>query len=36
MEQWQPFEPWLAPLGQVLGDVLVDYPDVPPIERLLQ
>lgn len=28
-EQWRPFEPWLGPLKQALGDVLTAYPDVP-------
>jgi len=29
IEQWQNFEPWLAPLKEVLGDVLTAYPAVP-------
>jgi tetratricopeptide (TPR) repeat protein len=29
MEQWRPFEPWLDPLKQALGDVLDTYPDAP-------
>jgi hypothetical protein len=28
-EQWQNFEPWLAPLKEALGPVLDRYPDVP-------
>lgn len=27
--QWRPFEPWLEPLKEALGTVLVRYPDVP-------
>jgi tetratricopeptide (TPR) repeat protein len=30
LEQWQNFEPWLAPLKAALGPVLAAYPDVPP------
>ena len=29
LEQWQNFEPWLAPLKDALGPVLTAYPDVP-------
>ena len=28
-EAWQPFEPWLGPLKDALGDVLTAYPAVP-------
>ena len=28
-EAWQPFESWLGPLKDALGDVLTNYPDVP-------
>ncbi|MEQ1510193.1 MAG: sulfotransferase [Sphingopyxis sp.] len=30
MEAWKVFEPFLGPLQKALGDVLDDYPDVPP------
>jgi tetratricopeptide (TPR) repeat protein len=29
LDQWRPFEPWLGPLADALGDVLDCYPDVP-------
>ena len=29
MDQWRPYEIWLDPLKQALGDVLTSYPDVP-------
>ena len=29
LEQWRPFEPWLDPLKQALGDVLTAYPATP-------
>jgi predicted Zn-dependent protease len=29
VEHWQNFEPWLAPLKDALGTVLLSYPDVP-------
>jgi tetratricopeptide (TPR) repeat protein len=29
MERWRPFEPWLQPLNDALGDVLDRYPEVP-------
>ena len=29
MERWRPFEPWLGPLKDALGDVLDCYPEVP-------
>lgn len=29
VEAWKPFEPWLGPLAQALGDVLEAYPEVP-------
>jgi hypothetical protein len=28
-DSWRPFEPWLAPLKDVLGDVAVLYPAIP-------
>ena len=28
-EAWKPFDPWLGPLKQVLGEVLETYPEVP-------
>jgi tetratricopeptide (TPR) repeat protein len=31
LEQWRPFEPWLGPLKQALGPVLVAYPAVPDL-----
>lgn len=30
LEPWKPFEPWLAPLRDALGDVLTHYPEPPP------
>jgi tetratricopeptide (TPR) repeat protein len=36
LEQWQPYERWLAPLKSSLGDVLERYPEVPPLTSLLQ
>jgi tetratricopeptide (TPR) repeat protein len=30
LDQWQPFEPWLGPLKESLGEVLACYPQVPP------
>jgi hypothetical protein len=36
LEQWQPYERWLAPLKASLGDVLDRYPEVPPLASLLQ
>ena len=32
IEQWRHYEPWLDPLKQTLGDVLTEYPRVPPFE----
>jgi len=29
LDYWRNFEPWLAPLAQSLGSVLIDYPSVP-------
>jgi tetratricopeptide (TPR) repeat protein len=29
MDNWQPFEPWLAPLKKALGPVLTLYPEAP-------
>jgi tetratricopeptide (TPR) repeat protein len=29
LEHWRNFEPWLGPLAEALGDVLVKYPEVP-------
>ncbi|GLR46298.1 tetratricopeptide repeat-containing sulfotransferase family protein [Sphingomonas astaxanthinifaciens] len=29
MERWRPFEPWLGPLKEALGDVLDTYPEAP-------
>jgi tetratricopeptide (TPR) repeat protein len=29
MDQWQPFDPWLNPLKDALGDVLTAYPEIP-------
>jgi hypothetical protein len=29
VERWRNYEPWLAPLKEVLGPVLDAYPDVP-------
>ena len=29
VEQWKHFEPWLGPLKQALGSVLLSYPEVP-------
>ncbi|NNM75817.1 tetratricopeptide repeat protein [Sphingomonas sp. ID1715] len=31
LEPWKPFEPWLDPLKQALGDVLDTYPEVPAL-----
>ena len=28
-EEWRPYEPYLGPLKEALGDVLDCYPDVP-------
>jgi tetratricopeptide (TPR) repeat protein len=30
LEPWKPFDPWLAPLREALGDVLSAYPNPPP------
>ncbi len=30
VDHWRHFEPWLGPLKAALGDVLDEYPDVPP------
>ena len=30
IDNWRPFEPWLAPLKEALGPVLDYYPDAPP------
>ena len=30
MDAWKPFEPWLGPLKDALGDELTAYPAVPP------
>ncbi|MBA3897394.1 MAG: sulfotransferase [Sphingomonadaceae bacterium] len=30
-ESWQPFEPWLDPLNDALGDVLTAYPETPEL-----
>ncbi len=30
LEPWKPYEPWLGELKDALGDVLSDYPAVPP------
>ncbi|MFO1018754.1 MAG: sulfotransferase [Hyphomonadaceae bacterium] len=30
VDNWRPFEPWLAPLKDALGPVLDYYPDAPP------
>jgi tetratricopeptide (TPR) repeat protein len=30
LEPWKPYDPWLAPLKEALGDVLACYPDAPP------
>ncbi|HYZ49127.1 MAG TPA: sulfotransferase [Sphingomonas sp.] len=29
LEPWRPFDPWLGPLKQALGDILAAYPEVP-------
>jgi hypothetical protein len=29
VDYWRNFEPWLAPLTQILGSVLTNYPTVP-------
>jgi Sulfotransferase family len=31
MDQWRPYEPWLAPLKEALGPVLTAYPAVPDL-----
>ncbi len=31
-EQWRHYEPWLGPLAHALGEVLGEYPEVPPFE----
>ncbi len=33
VDHWRHFEPWLAPLKAVLGDVLAHYPDPPAAMR---
>lgn len=31
VDQWRPYEPWLASLKQALGPVLTEYPNVPAL-----
>ncbi len=34
LDNWRPFEPWLAPLKAALGPVLDAYPAAPPLSPL--